>query len=283
LLERARALTPESTKVLERLTAEMAEAARRYRDEAAALEQARIDATAEAERHRQAVESSRRELAAERRRLTRESEVLLARVRELWQTVQREARRETRARSEPADLKAEIARIERATEALSGGPDPEPTGQVPLGAEEVTPGRWVRVIDLDVEAQVTRGPDAEGRVELRRSGFTIQSRVGRLAAGRGGTVATPSVNGQWSVPEEAPPLEVDLRGLESDEALAELDRGLDRALLAGLAELRVVHGIGRGVLRAAVERHLRGHPQVAEQRIGRVGEGGRGVTVARLC
>ncbi|HEY3216259.1 MAG TPA: Smr/MutS family protein [Candidatus Eisenbacteria bacterium] len=283
LLGRARALTPESTQLLERLTADMAEAVRRHRDEAAALEQARIDATAEAERHREAVESSRRELAAERRRLTRESEAVLARARELWQTMQREARREARARNEPADLKAEMTRIERATEDLSGGPDAEPRDLAPLRAEELAPGRWVRVIDLGVEAQVASGPDAEGRVQLRRGGFTIQSRVGRLAAGRGGPATTQPLNGQWSVPEEAPPIQVDLRGLEADEALAQLDRGLDRAMLAGLAELRVVHGIGRGVLRAAVERHLRSHPQVAEQRLGRVGEGGRGVTVARLC
>ena len=55
-----------------------------------------------------------------------------------------------------------------------------------------------------------------------------------------------------------------------------------RAVLAGLGEIRIVHGVGRGVLRAAVERHLRGHPQVASQRMGQVGEGGRGVTVVRL-
>jgi DNA mismatch repair protein MutS2 len=70
--------------------------------------------------------------------------------------------------------------------------------------------------------------------------------------------------------------------MESDAALTALDVGLDRAVLAGLSELRIVHGIGRGVLRAAVERHLRGHPQVAGQRAGQVGEGGRGVTVARI-
>ena len=86
----------------------------------------------------------------------------------------------------------------------------------------------------------------------------------------------------WSVPDEAPPLELDLRGMESAEALTALDAGLDRAVMAGLTELRIVHGIGRGVLRSAVERHLRGHPQVASQRLGLVNEGGRGVTVARI-
>ena len=40
--------------------------------------------------------------------------------------------------------------------------------------------------------------------------------------------------------------------------------------------------VGRGVLRTAVDRHLRDHPQVASRRTGAVGEGGRGVTVVRL-
>jgi DNA mismatch repair protein MutS2 len=70
--------------------------------------------------------------------------------------------------------------------------------------------------------------------------------------------------------------------MEAEEALRSLDAGLDRGVIAGLSELRVIHGIGRGVLRAAVERHLRGHPQVTSQRLGVVGEGGRGVTVVRL-
>jgi DNA mismatch repair protein MutS2 len=86
----------------------------------------------------------------------------------------------------------------------------------------------------------------------------------------------------WQVPDEAPPLEVDLRGMEVDEALRVLDSGLDRGVLAGLSELRIIHGVGRGILRGAVERHLREHPQVASHRTGQVGEGGRGVTVARL-
>jgi len=67
-----------------------------------------------------------------------------------------------------------------------------------------------------------------------------------------------------------------------EEALRSLDQGLDRGILHGLSELRIIHGIGRGVLRGAVERHLRDHPQVASARLGQLGEGGRGVTVARL-
>ena len=78
------------------------------------------------------------------------------------------------------------------------------------------------------------------------------------------------------------PLEIDLRGMDATDATVALDQGLDRAVLAGFGEVRIIHGIGRGVLHKVVEQHLRRHPQVAGQRMGQVGEGGRGVTVARL-
>jgi DNA mismatch repair protein MutS2 len=93
--------------------------------------------------------------------------------------------------------------------------------------------------------------------------------------------APPRATASWDVSEGAG-VEVDVRGMESDDAVAALDHGLDRAVLGGFGELRVIHGVGRGVLRAAVERHLRDHPQVASHRPGVVGEGGRGVTIARL-
>ena len=82
--------------------------------------------------------------------------------------------------------------------------------------------------------------------------------------------------------DAVPVLEVDLRGMEVDEALRAVEHGLDRAVLGGVSELRIIHGIGRGVLKAAVEKHLRGHVQVQSQRMGEGFEGGRGVTVARL-
>ena len=104
---------------------------------------------------------------------------------------------------------------------------------------------------------------------LRRGSWSIHSHVGQLELARGGERTAgepprrPAASASWEAPDESPGLEVDLRGMEADEALRELDRGLDRAVLNGFTELRVIHGVGRGVLRAAVERHLRGHPQVA--------------------
>jgi DNA mismatch repair protein MutS2 len=278
LLARARALTPDETRALERLIAELNQTNRRNHEAAVALETARAESERLAGEHRAALEASRVDLAEQRRRVTREGEALLARARELWQTVQREARRDEKTRADAGRLREEIRALERAHEALGG----QDQAEVPASPPVLAPGQRVRVVDLGVEAEVVSGPDGEGRVRLRRGSWNIESHASRLAAATGRAPDPRPLGGTWTPADDAPPLEVDLRGMESDEALTALDAGLDRAVLAGLSELRIVHGIGRGVLRAAVERHLRGHPQVAGQRAGQVGEGGRGVTVARI-
>jgi DNA mismatch repair protein MutS2 len=270
----------------------MLNASRRDLDERSArLDAARAAAESEAESHRAAAAAAREQLTALRRRLTSESDALLARARELWQTVQREAKRADKRRADAGTLKAGIEAIEAESESLkraaataAGGDAAETEGSA-LSAAAIAIGQRVRVADLGLEAEVASLPDAEGKLTLRRGSWSIQSHVSRLSrASDAGAPAPKRANGAatWSTPEEAPSLEVDLRGREVDEALAKLDQEMDRALMHGLTELRIVHGVGRGVLRAAVERHLTGHPQVASQRLGVVGEGGRGVTVVRL-
>jgi DNA mismatch repair protein MutS2 len=80
----------------------------------------------------------------------------------------------------------------------------------------------------------------------------------------------------------SPGVELSLRGLAVDEALEALESYLDRAYMAGLPYVRLVHGKGTGKLREAVRRELKGHPHVARFEPGGSSEGGDGVTVAHL-
>lgn len=73
-----------------------------------------------------------------------------------------------------------------------------------------------------------------------------------------------------------------LRRLTVDEALLKLDRYLDDAFMAGLFQVRVIHGKGTGALRQAVREWLAKHPLVKSYRPGEYGEGGAGVTIVEL-
>ncbi len=77
--------------------------------------------------------------------------------------------------------------------------------------------------------------------------------------------------------------EVHLRHLTVDEALLKLDKYLNDAFMAGLYQIKVVHGKGTGTLRRVVQERLTNHPLVQSYRPGGYGEGGGGVTVVELA
>jgi DNA mismatch repair protein MutS2 len=76
--------------------------------------------------------------------------------------------------------------------------------------------------------------------------------------------------------------EVRLRHLTVDEALLKLEQYLNDAYMAGLRQVRVIHGKGGGTLREAVRRELGKHSLVKSHRPGGYGEGGAGVTMVEL-
>ena len=77
--------------------------------------------------------------------------------------------------------------------------------------------------------------------------------------------------------------EIKLRQLTVDEALLKLDKYLHDAFMAGLYQVRVVHGKGTGTLRQAIQESLQGHSLVKSYRTGEYGEGGTGVTIVQLA
>ena len=76
--------------------------------------------------------------------------------------------------------------------------------------------------------------------------------------------------------------EVDLRGMTTDEAEGVLAQFLDRAILANLTQITVIHGKGTGAVRKAVHAYLKRAKGVASFRLGRYGEGETGVTIVEL-
>ncbi len=80
----------------------------------------------------------------------------------------------------------------------------------------------------------------------------------------------------------APSLEINVIGMTVHEALPEVEAFIDAAVIANLEEVRIVHGVGTGKLRAGIHEFLRGHKNVAEYRLGKYGEGETGVTIVKI-
>jgi DNA mismatch repair protein MutS2 len=77
-------------------------------------------------------------------------------------------------------------------------------------------------------------------------------------------------------------MEINLIGRTVDEATEELEKYLDRAFLAGLERVRVIHGHGAGILRRGVREFLKSHPHVATIAEAPQNEGGQGATLVEL-
>ena len=95
------------------------------------------------------------------------------------------------------------------------------------------------------------------------------------ARGRGVTVSIAH-------PEETVRSELNVIGRTVEEATGEVEQYLDRAFLAGLPRVRIVHGMGMGVLRKALRAQLERHPHVALVAEASPSEGGAGATVVDL-
>lgn len=80
----------------------------------------------------------------------------------------------------------------------------------------------------------------------------------------------------------SPGMELDLRGQRAEDALTLLENYLEKAYMAGMPFVRIIHGKGTGVLRQEVRAALKGHEYVAAFEEGHPNEGGDGVTVAKI-
>lgn len=148
-------------------------------------------------------------------------------------------------------------------------------------------GDTVLIVDIDKKATVTAAPDSSGFVEVLAGIIKTRVKLDNLRLlddNQSGEIkkkrtVTNSKISRSNVPAKN---EIDLRGMTVDEALLELDRFIDNAILSNVGVVTVIHGKGTGALRSAVQRHLKTHSAIKSYRLGRYGEGEDGVTIAEL-
>ena len=151
----------------------------------------------------------------------------------------------------------------------------------------------VKVVSMGLKGTVSSKPDAKGDLFVQCG--IIRSKVNlRDLVLINEDALTPSLKSKYSPTKQSSgskigmsktksiSMEINLLGRTVDEAIAELDKYLDDAMRAGLAEVRIIHGKGTGALRLAVQRYLKSDTRVRSYRGGLYGEGDSGVTVVEL-
>ena len=148
----------------------------------------------------------------------------------------------------------------------------------------ITTGDTVWLRDVNVPATVLSISEETRQIEVQAGSTRIRlnldgvTRTGILPhKGKTGTENAISIPRGQAVPRE-----LYLLGKRADEAEWEVNNYLDAASIAGLTQVRIVHGIGTGALRNAIRDLLGSHPLVSSFRPGEKGEGGNGATVVEL-
>lgn len=148
---------------------------------------------------------------------------------------------------------------------------------------QIRKGATVMIVTLGTKATVLSQPDSKGEVEVQAGIMKTKvhySALSLLHEKQEKKVST--FHAQTGQAQRTVSMRCDLRGMNLDEAIQEVDRYLDEAVLAGLNEVTIVHGKGMGILRSGIQQHLRKHMHVKGQRLGVFGEGEDGVSIVTL-
>ena len=289
LIERAHSYRSQQGRALAELLARIEardreQAERTLSSERAAAESAALLARAARER-----EAARREAEERLQRARAEAQRLLADVKravnEEWDRLRNAERSRPALEQSRARLRDLGARVVEATRDADGAAEPDAAAGADPALAAATPraGDTVHVPDLGLRGELLAVDGATASVRAGTLTVRVPAAALRVLARASEGGARPARGRAIDVPVKGGvPGELHLIGRTRDEASDALEKYLDDAFLAGLGQVRIVHGKGTGALRRAVHELLAAHPLVAEHRAGAPHEGGDGATVATL-
>ncbi len=250
---------------------------------------------------RQRADEAKREAEELRAELAERLEAIEDERREVMEDARQEAEDEVKnVRDEIRDLRAELRRARQPLEVIQQAEEKieELVEEIEIPVErqvpDITPvsgpvrlGSKVRVRSLDTEGVVRSL--AEDSAEVQIGVLRVRAKLtelilvgGEAESGEQRAVSDVRRPKSSANMHSSPGVELDLRGQRADEALDLLQNYLERAYLARLPYVRIIHGKGTGKLRKVVREALQRYPQVTSFEAGKHNEGGEGVTVAEL-
>lgn len=259
----------------------------------------------QAEREKESVEALKREIEAlkneaqrEKERINKERERIIAKAKEEARSIVMNARYEAEdlldqlkelqkkgyqqnLEKELQEARTNVRRLDNLEGSLVESYEVRGFVEPP---QNLKAGESVLMLNLGQKATVLEAPDADGQVLVQAGIMKVKVHVSQLKRLDEQKESLEKMNKVRLVGVKATPikLDLDLRGLNVEEALDKVDKYIDDAVIAGLHEVTLIHGKGTGILRKAIHDYLRGHAHVASYRLGKYGEGETGVTVVEL-
>lgn len=148
-------------------------------------------------------------------------------------------------------------------------------------------GDYVKVLSFNTKGTVHTLPDARGNLTVQMGILKTKVNVRDLQL-----MSEPVITNKYLSSNKGSSVranksyhispEINLIGKNADDAIADLDKYLDDAFLANLSSVRIVHGKGSGILRKAVQKHLKTLSYIKSYHDGVYGEGDSGVTIAEF-
>ncbi len=246
-------------------------------------------------RARQEMEETRAKADREAKRLEEQRTKILEEAREEAARIVRRAKQETQ------EITAQLRRLrddsgqserdrtiqqnrdrlrELEKETLPGIAEADPAeGEAP---ETVKAGDTVYLVHVGQEGTVLGAPNDKGEVGVQVGPMKMTAKLSQLRLIKPSKKKTAEVRREARLRLASVPMELDIRGKDTQEGVAEMELYLDQAVMGGLKEVSVIHGKGTGLLRDAVHQALRKNKHVDSFRLGRYGEGETGVTIVRL-
>lgn len=276
---------------------DLVQAIKQSHDKAMSMEAHLTELEQELEKQKRLLEREREKLKEEKERLLNEAEeraqVILddaqAEVELILEEIQTKLQQHDpeAARKTALNMRNELQKSRRERREKQRQKEMQKAVAKPLAAGQIEIGAFYKAPALGIQGEAIAAPDAKGQVLLRQGALQVRVPVKALqrvekapeAPSKHRSKDTEKVRRDVKLSIKS---ELQLLGLTVDEALLELDRYIDDAVLAGLDSVRIVHGKGTGALRKAVQDALRKDKRVRSFEQAAFGQGDAGVTIAKL-
>ena len=143
-------------------------------------------------------------------------------------------------------------------------------------------GITVFVKQMQRNGQVISVSPKKNEVEVICGDMRLRCKISDLLITENSPKQPDKVRVIKNIPTSRPMLEINVLGMTVEEALYEVDNFIDKAVTDNLSEIKVIHGVGTGKLKAAISQHLKKNRCVESFRLGKYGEGETGVTIIKL-